>query len=113
MCIRDRSEARRGGIEADPRTRLFAQAAIKNTEVEATGEAVQDGPHLAESRGDLLHVPPHHHERQAARRGEGLNVLLGSLRVALVAQGQRRILEQPGSLATDVQKAVARKPFEH
>ena len=90
----DQAEAGRSGVEANPRARLFAQAAIEDAEVEAAREAVQNGPHLAQSRGDLLHVPPHHHEGQAARGGEGLDILLGRLRVALVAQRQRLVQEQ-------------------
>ena len=109
----DQAKAGACGIEADPCARLFAKAAVDDAEVEAAGQAVQDGSHLEESRCDLLHVPPHQHERQAARRREGLDVLLGCLRVALVAQRQRLIQEQPGGLLADIKQEVAGKLFEH
>ena len=99
-------ETRGCGVEANPRARLFAQAAIEDSEVEATRQAVQNGPHLPQSRGDLLHVPPHHDKGQTACRGEGLDILLGRLRVALVAQGQRLVQEKARSLMADFQQSI-------
>ena len=87
--------------------RMFAQAAIKNSEVEVSGETVQNGAHLPKSRGDLVHVPPHHDKGQTACGGKGLDVLPTSLRVALVTQGERVIQEKAGSLMADFQQAIA------
>ncbi len=75
-------------------------AAVEDGEVEAAGEAVEDGPDPVEDAADLLHVPAHEDVGQAGRGRELPHVLLG--RLGDVAQGQRVVHERKGGAGADI-----------
>ena len=55
--------------------KLLPYAGIKDGGIDPSCEAVEHHLHVGQSIVKLIHIATHHHVRQAAGGGEGLNIL--------------------------------------